>query len=133
MYTFIQDLGETRRDSDGKVVVPPEFGASDPNFIEYQEWANLGNHPRIIQSYELPDYVPPVIVPDVVTPVQIRLALNQLGLRKSVEDYVSAANYDIQDMWQYSLEYRRDNVYLLQVASQLGISVDDVFILAATL
>jgi hypothetical protein len=46
MYTNIIDQGIIIRDSDGKIVSPCESN-ENPDFVEYNEWANAGNHPTI--------------------------------------------------------------------------------------
>jgi hypothetical protein len=76
----------------------------------------------------------PPPVPFSVTPWQIRRALNQLGLRSTVEAAV-AANQEAKDAWEYALEIRRDNELLTGMAEALSMSseqLDDLFKLAAT-
>lgn len=46
MYTNIIDQGIIIRNSDGKIVSPCE-STQNIDFIEYSEWANAGNHPKI--------------------------------------------------------------------------------------
>lgn len=46
------------------------------------------------------------------------------------------APQDIQDGWEYAVEYHRDNALIVQMAKSLGLTsaeVDGVFGLAATL
>lgn len=71
-----------------------------------------------------------------ISPRQVRLALNQLGLRAAVEAVVLAASTDTQDMWHYATAFKRTDVTLVAMAASLGMSnqqLDDIFLLAATL
>lgn len=78
---------------------------------------------------------PPAPVPDVVTPRQIRWALNAAGLRGTVEGAIAAADQNTKDAWEFSNEVRRDNPLLNGLAAALGMSseqLDDLFRLAAS-
>jgi hypothetical protein len=74
--------------------------------------------------------------PIVVTPRQIRLALNQLGLRAAVESYVAAADQDTKDTWEFATEFERENSMVAIAAEAMGKSpeeVDALFALAKSL
>jgi hypothetical protein len=74
-------------------------------------------------------------VPQSVTPWQMRRALNQLGLRATVESAVAAGDQDARDGWEFALEIRRDNPLLAGMAAALGMTdaqLDDLFRLAAS-
>lgn len=78
---------------------------------------------------------PDDMVPDTVSPWQMRRALNQLKLRDSVEAAVAAADQDTKDGWDYALEIRRDNPLINGMASGLGMTaaqLDELFLLAAS-
>lgn len=71
-----------------------------------------------------------------VSPRQIRIALNQLELRDTVEAFVKTASRDVQDIWEFSTQIDRDDATLNQLYPSLGLTpdqVDQIFILAATL
>lgn len=75
----------------------------------------------------------PVVV---VSPWQIRKALNAAGLRDAVESAVSGADQTTQDAWEFAQEFRRDNPLIAAVASALGkteAEIDDLFALAGSL
>lgn len=75
-------------------------------------------------------------VPAVVTPRQIRLALNAAGLRETVEQAVAAGSQDLEDWWEYSLDIERKNPLIISMAAALNITeqqLDSLFIAAATL
>jgi len=77
----------------------------------------------------------PSPVPEAVTPLQIRRALNTAGLRATVEAAVQSADQDVKDAWDFALEVRRDNALLTGMAAQLGMTseqIDDLFRLAAS-
>jgi hypothetical protein len=70
-----------------------------------------------------------------VTPRQIRLALNQLGLRSAVEAYVAQADQSTMDSWEYSTQFERDHPLLLAAAEALQQppeAIDALFTLALT-
>jgi hypothetical protein len=75
-------------------------------------------------------------VPKVITPLQARLALSQLGVRQQIEDSILTATQDIKDFYEFALEWRRDNTQLMAMATSLGmdsVAIDNFFILASTL
>lgn len=71
-----------------------------------------------------------------VSPRQIRLALNQMQMRDTVETFVKTASRDVQDVWEFSVEIRRDDPVLNKLYPALCLSseqVDQLFMLASTL
>lgn len=71
-----------------------------------------------------------------VTPWQIRKALNQLGLRASVEAAVAASSQEVKDGWEFASEFRSDNELIAQLCTALGKTEAErlaLFQLAATL
>jgi hypothetical protein len=84
----------------------------------------------------LVDDVPlPAPVPQVVTPRQARLALEQEDLLDVVEGAVDAADKATQITWRFAAEVRRDDALLAEVAGGLGLTsddIDDLFRLAET-
>ncbi|WFU52294.1 hypothetical protein QA639_21545 [Bradyrhizobium pachyrhizi] len=76
------------------------------------------------------------VVPQSVTPRQIRLALYQIGLRQAVEDYVNSQDITVQDSWNYATQIERTNPLILACKSALGKTdeeLDQLFILAASI
>lgn len=68
-------------------------------------------------------------VPKVITPRQARLALLQANLLDEVETAITT-NREYQIYWEYSLEVKRDDVLLNQMATVLGLTeqqVDELF------
>jgi hypothetical protein len=62
--------------------------------------------------------------------------LRNVGLLDTVNDIVAAADDDTRDAWEYTVEIRRDSPILSALASQLGMTdeqIDDLFRLASTL
>lgn len=49
MYTIILDEGIVIRNSDGAVVAPCQSN-QDPDFLEYNAWANEGGNPIIYNT-----------------------------------------------------------------------------------
>jgi hypothetical protein len=75
-------------------------------------------------------------VPQVVTPLQARKAINAAGLRASIEAAVAASGQDAKDAWEYATEIRRDNALIASMAAGLGLTsaqIDDLFRAAAAL
>lgn len=78
----------------------------------------------------------PIAPPATCTPRQIRLALNQLGLRDQVEQAVAAADQTVRDTWQYSQIIVRTDPLIASMAAGLNVdsaTIDQLFALAATL
>lgn len=78
-----------------------------------------------------------IVVPQTLTPRQIRMQLTNSGLRQQVEDMVANSNdYALKDWWEYSIDYNRDNPILKDMATQLGLTdeqLDTMFIEASRL
>lgn len=73
--------------------------------------------------------------PQVVSPWQMRRALNKLGLRASVEAILAAADLDTKDGWAVAQEYRRNDPMILGMAKALDLTeeqLDNLFITAAS-
>jgi hypothetical protein len=72
-----------------------------------------------------------------VSPRQIRLALNRLGLRTLIENTIANSNnQDLKDYWEYSVYIDRYHPLVDQIAAQLGLTskqIDDLFELAEKL
>lgn len=73
----------------------------------------------------------------VVTPWQIRKALNQLSLRDSVEQAISLSDdHNLKDAWQYATEFVRNDPLVISLGVALGKSdaeLDALFELAKSL
>ena len=75
-------------------------------------------------------------IPTSITPRQIRLHLTSIGLRQAVEDYVASASLDIKDWWEFSTFIERTSPLLINAATQLGMTseqLDQFFIEASNL
>lgn len=85
------------------------------------------------------DDIPQQPVPEVVTPWQIRKAINATqGMREQVEALLASPQtpIDVKDGWVVATEWRRDDAVLLAMVGQLGMNdaeIDALFRLAATL
>jgi hypothetical protein len=98
------------------------------DYAEYLKWVAAGNSP-------LPADPVPVVIPP-MTPRQVRLMLNAAGLRSQVEAAVAAADQDTKDMWEFSSIILRDDPVLVAIATQLGMTseqLDSMFIQGALL
>ena len=74
-------------------------------------------------------------VPTKITPRQLRLALLQATLLDEVEAMV-ASDRAMGIWWEYSLDIERDNEYIVNAGTTLGLTerqVDEMFILGGTL
>ena len=91
--------------------------------------------------YVLGDVVPPLpqsdnTVPQRVTPRQIRLALNNAGLRETVENSVANSDQNTKDWWEYALDIERNNPLIISMAATLNITeqqLDNLFVSADSL
>lgn len=67
----------------------------------------------------------PSLIPT-LTPRQIRFVLTNAGLREQVETHVAQAGWPVKDWWEFSLEYQHDHPILQSVATQLGLTAEQV-------
>ena len=107
-------------------LVPPVFDrATQGCFFREGAWV-------IVDAVIAPVVKPPIIV----TPWQIRKALNATGLRESVESAVAAADTTTKDAWQYATSFVRTDPLLDGMAKVMGktdAEIDALFELALTL
>ncbi len=78
----------------------------------------------------------PVIVPESVTPRQVRLLLLQQDLLDDVEAMILTQPKEIQIAWEYALEFQRNDPLLNTLAQNLNLTeqqLDEFFIAAAQL
>ena len=86
-----------------------------------------------------PYVAPPVVVsvPQSLTPWQMRKALNQLGLRASVESAIAASNdQELKDGWEFATEFLRSSPLVIGMGAALGKTgseLDALFTLGASL
>lgn len=79
---------------------------------------------------------PPEIKSDeiVVSPWQIRQALNELNLRTQVENLVkSTSNIDIKDGWEFATEWKEFHPVIQSMGQELGLTstqIHAIFVLA---
>ena len=101
-------------------------------------WAYANNalvEPKV-ELVQSANTTPRIVKPRSVTPLQMRKALNSLGLRKQVEDYVKTLGPDAVDSWEYASVIERDNALIEQTAKQFNKTeedVDDIFRLASSM
>lgn len=90
-------------------------------------------------TYDGETFAEPVIVtpaPASVTPLQIRKALRQVGLKEAVDAMLANVPEEVAEEWEYATAIDRDNPTLQAAAQGLQMSeeqVDDLFRLAASL
>lgn len=75
-------------------------------------------------------------VPNSVSPLQARLALEQMSALAQIEAYVSSQSSAVQIAWNHAREIRRDNAMIAAGAAALSWTpqqIDELFILAASL
>lgn len=68
----------------------------------------------------------PEPTPQSITPRQIRLQLTAIGMRQAVEDYVASAGLGIKDWWEFSLAYERNAPLLVEAATALGMTSEQL-------
>lgn len=79
---------------------------------------------------------PPVVVPQSVSPRQIRQALTRAGLRASVEAAVAAGDQDTKDWYEFATFFERSNPVVAALGAALNVSdaqLDDLWTLADSL
>lgn len=86
------------------------------------------------QAFHRPE--PVVVVPEVVSMRQARLALLAASLLDDVEAAIAAAPQAARIEWEYATEVHRDYGLVLTLAPALGLTdqqLDDLFVTAASL
>lgn len=76
------------------------------------------------------------IIPNAVSPRQIRMALTRADLRVPIEQIVQSGDQDLKDWYEYSTIFERNNPQVEAMATALGLTsqqVDDLWILASSL
>ena len=72
----------------------------------------------------------------VVSPRQMRQALNAMNLRNDVETAVATGSQDLKDWWEYATQFEKTHPQVVQMAAELNVSdstLTDLFVLASTL
>lgn len=79
---------------------------------------------------------PPVVVPESVSPRQIRQALTAAGLRNAVESAISAADQDTRDWYEFATTFERAHPRVAALAAALNVTaqqLDALWVLAGSL
>ncbi|HWW46310.1 MAG TPA: hypothetical protein VNZ94_00525 [Xanthobacteraceae bacterium] len=100
-------------------VIPDDPANRD--WAEYQEWLAGGGVP----DPEPEPYEPPVIVPNTVSKLGLKRALDELGLWGDVKATI-ASDPDVQEEWDLAIEISRtDRLTLLMIAA-MGFTDEEV-------
>lgn len=76
------------------------------------------------------------LIPKVISPRQVRIALLQRGLLSEVESMISQQDEATRIAWEYASEFRREDPLLNNLAASLGLTdskIDEFFIFAANI
>lgn len=125
-YRVSIQAGTVTRIADG-VVVAPTSDDQDPDYLEYRAWLADGNEAEVVNE---PEADPPIRI----DAFQLREALNQLGLRSTIEDLVATGPQSLKDMWEYKTEYHSDHPEVLALGAAIGKTpgeIRQVFLFAA--
>ena len=85
-----------------------------------------------------PYTAPPVqtVVPDSISPRQLRQALSRVGLRDAVESAVAVSDQDTKDWYEWATVFERNHPRVIGMGVALGQSysqLDELFILGGSL
>ena len=114
--------------SDGTVTLTDDLGLKQPRTVPNDDGLEAE-----IAAYFGPTVAP---VPESVTPLQMRKALRQLGLKATVDAYIATLDEETVEEWECALAIERGNATLRTAITGLGWTneqADDLFRLAATL
>ena len=106
----------------------PEMVAGKFYKYDSEKWIEYSEYP-IVEEVIIKN------VPQTITPLQTKLQLLELGLLDEVDTLV-ATDRKVQLYWEYALTIERNNEILLSMATQLGLTneqLDDMFIQASKL
>lgn len=115
-----------------------EFNDGTPNeqIGELPAWVT-----NALAAWDVADNPPPppdpgIIIPEVVSMRQARLALLQVGIITDVEAAIAQGSQADQITWEYATEVSRGDSLVSNMAAGLGLSssqLDSLFLLASTL
>lgn len=121
MYQLTNDPDVVLRTADNVFIPVGADGNADAR--DYATWLADGNSPDPVPSA-------PVVVPEVVSMRQARLALLDAGLLSAVTTAIagmsSPAKERAQIDWEYATEVRRDNALLVALATSLSLDAGDL-------
>lgn len=103
-------------------VVVPRL-AADPAYQAYATWLAQGNGPESLHDAVAPRRVIQI------NAWQIRMALNLMGLRESVEAAVTAGDQTLKDGWYHSPTFSSDHPLAMGMGQTLGQSEDSMYAL----
>lgn len=124
----------TKEDVDNIVKLSPQYAILEQKIAD-----GINARASIVVKdppWVVPEVIPPPVinpVPQAVTPLQIRMAINAMDLREQVEAYVATLDQTAQDAWEYATIIERNNPILVNGAIAMGKTVeelDQLFILA---
>lgn len=113
------------------VLIAPTSDDQNPDYLAYRAWLEAGGEPDVIDD---PDYNPDADLPIRIDAFQLREALNQLGLRSTIEILVANGSQTLKDMWEYKTEYHSDHPNVLALGAAVGKTpgeIRQVFLFAA--
>lgn len=101
--------------------------ALSDNWIELQDGFSIGDN--YIDGVFSKD-IPPIEVPQTITVRQAREQLIKIGLLSKVQSEIDkitdiTQREIVQNYWEYSMDFKRDNDVLISLAYSLGLSDDD--------
>lgn len=80
--------------------------------------------------------LPENIMPNTVSPRQIRQALTRTNLRSKVENAIALGDQDTKDWYEYATVFERSNVHVISMGNLLEVTdsqLDDLWRLAGSL
>lgn len=132
MYALIQK-------SDNTILKTAEEFTSLSNQKPFY-WKKCSSDVNTSWTFNGKDFIRPVeqLVPTtvelVVTPWQLRQALNELNLRSQIDTFIkTTTNQDIKDGWEYATEWREFNPLVRSICEGLGITetqIHTIFLVA---
>jgi len=105
-----------------------------PNLIDASIGGSIGD--SIVDGAVVPKPPPAPVVPESVSPRQIRQALTRAGLRTQVESAVAAGDQDTKDWWEFATEFQRSHPQVIAMGEALSVTpqqLDDLWVLAGSL
>lgn len=123
---FINDEFKEIRRYDEKPEDIPHKGVTWHDVVRLTEYGTTGLEDGVWVIRQIDPATRPPVVPRAITPRQARLLLLQRGMLSDVTNLISQQDEATRIIWEYALEFQRDDPLLNTLAKNLGLEDSDI-------